>query len=163
MNRPSPIGALIICAALMAGAPALAERACVAVPDGQVVCNTLPARSDLVRPASANFISGPERKAGAGGLAHQIGNCWNVGALSAEAMRIAVTVEFEMTPDGIPVPESVRMIGNSGGSDTAIAQAYEAARRAVLRCGATGYDLPIESYDHWHRIEITFDPDEMRP
>jgi len=32
----------------------------------------------------------------------------------------------------------------------------------VIRCGASGYDLPEESYDHWRVIEITFNPEEMR-
>jgi hypothetical protein len=31
-----------------------------------------------------------------------------------------------------------------------------------LRCGANGYGLPVESYDHWRQVEISFNPDGMR-
>ncbi|MEM9438259.1 MAG: energy transducer TonB, partial [Pseudomonadota bacterium] len=37
-----------------------------------------------------------------------------------------------------------------------------AARRAIIRCGATGFDLPREKYDQWRQIEMTFNPEEMR-
>ena len=40
--------------------------------------------------------------------------------------------------------------------------AFEAARRAVLRCQRGGFDLPIEKYDHWRDIEMTFNPEKMR-
>ncbi len=91
-----------------------------------------------------------------------VSRCWNVGALSAEALRVTVTVGFSLTRDGRPEPASLRMISASGGSDGAARQAYEAARRAILRCGARGYNLPIEKYEHWRDIEITFNPEKMR-
>jgi len=96
------------------------------------------------------------------GLRLAVQNCWNVGALSSEALRVTVTIEVQMARSGVPEQNSVRMLGNTGGSDTAIRQAYEAARRAVLRCGGSGYDLPAESYDQWRTIEITFNPEDMR-
>ena len=36
------------------------------------------------------------------------------------------------------------------------------ARTAMLRCGASGYDLPADKYDQWREVEITFDPSGMR-
>ena len=41
-------------------------------------------------------------------------------------------------------------------------QAFEAARRAIIRCGAQGFDLPREKYDHWRDIEMVFNPEKMR-
>ena len=38
----------------------------------------------------------------------------------------------------------------------------EAARRAIIRCGASGYNLPVEKYDQWRDIEMTFNPERMR-
>ena len=96
------------------------------------------------------------------GLRLAVQDCWNVGALSSEALRVTVTIEVQMNREGVPEQNSVRMLSNTGGSDTAIRQAYEAARRAVLRCGGSGYDLPAESYDYWRTIEITFNPEDMR-
>ena len=41
-------------------------------------------------------------------------------------------------------------------------QAFEAARRAIIRCGSSGFDLPAEKYGHWRDIEMTFNPERMR-
>ena len=42
------------------------------------------------------------------------------------------------------------------------ARQIEAARRAIIRCGADGYKLPPEKYDQWRDIEMTFNPEKMR-
>ena len=57
---------------------------------------------------------------------------------------------------------SIEMLSASGGSAAAARQAFEAARRAIIRCGASGYDLPTEKYDRWRNIEMTFNPEKMR-
>ncbi|MBZ4023993.1 hypothetical protein CKO11_16195 [Rhodobacter sp. TJ_12] len=88
--------------------------------------------------------------------------CWNVGALSSEALRTSVTVRVDMQPDGHPITGSIRMVGFEGGSDAAARQAYEAARRAIVRCGSDGFPLPAEKYSWWQQIEIVFDPSKMR-
>lgn len=89
-------------------------------------------------------------------------NCWNVGSLSSEALQTTVVVGVQMAQDSRPIVGSIRMISSSGGSDSAAKQAYEAARRAIIRCGATGYDLPKDKYDRWRDIEMTFNPEKMR-
>ncbi|WP_288943901.1 energy transducer TonB [uncultured Roseovarius sp.] len=89
-------------------------------------------------------------------------NCWNVGSLSSEALRTTVVVGVTMSEDARPVTSSIRMIDATGGGGAAAKQAYEAARRAIIRCGAGGFDLPVEKYDHWRDIEMTFNPEKMR-
>ncbi|WP_377134493.1 hypothetical protein [Roseicyclus marinus] len=69
---------------------------------------------------------------------------------------------FELDVDGRPVSNSIRLIAASGPDEAAAQQAYEAARRAILRCGANGYGLPAESYDHWRQVELVFNPEGMR-
>ena len=90
----------------------------------------------------------------------QIEACWNIGSLSRDAQRTAVTVAFEMTPAGMPDAETVRLVGAEGGSDAAAALAFEAARRAILRCALQqdGYRLPAEKYARWREIIIEFRP-----
>jgi len=88
--------------------------------------------------------------------------CWNLGALSTDAMAAVVVVGFDMARDGKPDAGSIEMLSYRGASDAAANQAFQAARRAVIRCGVNGYDLPEEKYDHWRRIEITFNPEQMR-
>ena len=89
-------------------------------------------------------------------------NCWNVGSLSSEALRTTVVVAVSLSEDGRPVTGSIEMLSATGGSGEAAKQAYEAARRAVIRCGANGFKLPAEKYDHWRDIEMTFNPEKMR-
>ena len=40
--------------------------------------------------------------------------------------------------------------------------AFQAARRAILRCQETGYSLPPDKYEQWKTIEMTFNPEQMR-
>ncbi len=91
-----------------------------------------------------------------------ISSCWNVGSLSTDALGTTVVVAVSMSQDGKPVVPSIRMASFSGGSDAAARQAFEAARRAIIRCGARGYDLPVEKYGQWRDIEMTFNPERMR-
>ena len=92
-----------------------------------------------------------------------VSTCWNVGSLSSAALRTTVTLGFDMSRKGRPIVSTMRMISSSGGSAAGAKQAYETARRAIIRCtGPDGYQLPIEKYDHWKQIEITFNPERMR-
>ncbi|GAB5437219.1 energy transducer TonB [Falsiruegeria mediterranea] len=96
------------------------------------------------------------------GLRLAMSRCWNVGALSSEALQTTVIVAFSMQRDGKPDAGSIRMLDSSGGSASSAQQAYQAARRAIIRCGAKGYDLPAEKYGQWRDIEVTFNPERMR-
>lgn len=96
------------------------------------------------------------------GLRVAVQQCWNVGSLSSDALRTTVTVAVEMEQSGRPVINSIRMIGSEGGSDAAARQAFETARRAIIRCGSAGFDLPVEKYAQWRDIEMTFNPERMR-
>lgn len=91
-----------------------------------------------------------------------VSQCWNVGSLSTDALSTVVVVGFSLNRDGTVVGGSLTMLDSSGGSAGAAKQAYEAARRAILRCGAKGYDLPADKYAQWQNIEITFNPERMR-
>ena len=91
-----------------------------------------------------------------------VSKCWNVGSLSSEALRTTVVVGVTLSREGMPDIGSIRMLSSSGGSDTSAKQAYEAARRAIIRCGSTGFDLPADKYGQWRDIEMTFNPEGMR-
>ena len=88
--------------------------------------------------------------------------CWNVGALSTDALRTIVTVSVAMSPDGRPDSGSIRMVSYDGGNEASARQAFEAGRRAILRCAGDGYPLPREKYEQWKVIEIVFNPEKMR-
>ena len=42
------------------------------------------------------------------------------------------------------------------------ARQIEAARRAIIRCGAKGFQLPPDKYEQWRTIEMEFSPERMR-
>ncbi|QYX57445.1 hypothetical protein K1T73_03320 [Roseovarius sp. SCSIO 43702] len=88
--------------------------------------------------------------------------CWNVGSLSSDALEVSVSVAFDLAANGQLISNSIRMIDASGGGSGAARQAFEAARRAIIRCAGDGFDLPPEKYGHWKTIEMTFNPEKMR-
>lgn len=130
-----------------------------------------PASSSGVQDALAEALAGSQEDIPLGppltsgekdGLRLAVSRCWNVGALSSEALQTTVVVAFSMLRDGKPDAGSIRMLDSSGGSASSAQQAYQAARRAIIRCGAKGYDLPAEKYGQWRDIEVTFNPERMR-
>ncbi len=88
--------------------------------------------------------------------------CWNVGSLSTDALQTTVVVAVNMSEDARPVSSSIRMLSSSGGNSASADQAFQAARRAILRCGARGFNLPADKYASWREIEMTFNPERMR-
>lgn len=88
-------------------------------------------------------------------------SCWVVDA-GSPAARVTVTLAFELSEQGKVQSGSLRMIENSGGADAALRAAFEAARRAILRCQRDGYDLPPEKYAQWREVEVVFDPSRLR-
>jgi chemotaxis protein histidine kinase CheA len=89
-------------------------------------------------------------------LRAQIQRCWNppVGAQGAE--DLIVTVQMQLNENGTVSgsPE----VTNSGSSPFFQAAA-DSARRAVLRCQP--YNLPLEKYDTWREVRVTFDPRDL--
>lgn len=92
----------------------------------------------------------------------EVSRCWNVGSLSTDALKTTVVVSVSLNQDGTPDTGSIRMLSSTGGSSSAAKQAYEAARRAIIRCGSGGFKLPPEKFSQWRDIEMTFNPERMR-
>ena len=102
-------------------------------------------------------LSGSEKES----LRVAVSQCWNVGALSTDALQTVIVVSVNMSPDGTPIAASMNMINFSGGSDASAQRVYQQARSAIVRCGAKGFRLPQEKYSQWQTIEMTFDPRKM--
>ena len=86
--------------------------------------------------------------------------CWNVDP-GAEWARVTVVVGFSLGQDG-KVQGEPRLVSASGGTDAQANTAFQTARRAILRCQSSGYQLPADKYNEWKDVEITFDPSGMR-
>lgn len=94
------------------------------------------------------------------GIIGAVSACW-VMPPGAEASQIAVTVGFILTPEGRVANGHVALMTHDEASSGAVEQAFQSARRAVLRCQGDGYDLPPEAYAQWRDVQITFDPSEV--
>lgn len=135
-------------------------------PPGAESFSGAPARSDPVNDALRDALShtpGPPMTSGErDALRVNVQQCWNVGALTSEALRTSITVGFSISRDGRPVPDSIRMIDYDGGDENAAADAFNSAHRAIVRCGANGFNLPVEKYEQWRDVEMTFNAENMR-
>jgi hypothetical protein len=54
------------------------------------------------------------------------------------------------------------MVSHNSTNEAAAKQAFEAARRAIIRCGADGFELLPDEYEEWRAITLEFDPERMR-
>lgn len=103
-------------------------------------------------------LTGGEKEA----LRVAVSSCWNVGSLSTDALGTTVVVGVEMEQSGKPISSSITLVSSSGGSQSGAQQAFEAARRAIIRCGVRGFPLPADKYAEWRDIEMTFNPEGMQ-
>jgi len=126
-------------------------------PDEAAIAAAVEAATGGTGTPSGPPLTGGERDA----FRLSVQRCWVVD-VGSEAANVTVVAGFSLTPDGRVVDGDVRQVEASGGSPTAINTAFQAARRAILRCGASGFDLPADKYDQWRDIEITFNPEGMR-
>ncbi|SMP30787.1 hypothetical protein [Shimia sagamensis] len=94
------------------------------------------------------------------GLRVAVQQCWVVD-VGSRAADVTVVVGLSLDQNG-KVQGDIRMLSYEGGDEAAAKTAFAAARRAVLRCQKSGFDLPAEKYDHWRDVEITFNPEKMR-
>jgi hypothetical protein len=110
-----------------------------------------------------NIPEGPPMSSGEiDGIRVGIGQCWSTGTLSTAAEGVALTLRVEMNEDGTPIKDSITMTNFTGGDEAAAQQAFEAARRAVMRgvkgCGGKpGYQLDPAKYGQWNVMNLHFD------
>lgn len=127
------------------------------------VAAALAAAADPAPEPAAEPASGPPMTAGEkDALRVSIKKCWNLGALSSEAMRTTVTITVTLARDGTPDLKSLKLVRADGGTREAGDKMFEVARRAIARCGKRGFPLPPEKYERWKELELVFDPDGMR-
>ncbi|WP_299133441.1 hypothetical protein [uncultured Amaricoccus sp.] len=94
------------------------------------------------------------------GLRLAVQRCWVVPAGVRDAGELRVVLAARLEPDGSVISGSIRLIEPSPAPDARFQAAYDAGRRALLRC-APYSDLPREKYARWRDIEVVFDPKGM--
>lgn len=93
------------------------------------------------------------------GLKLAVQRCWNVPAGVRDAQELKVTLAAELGADGSVINASIKMIEPRTAPDARFQQAFEAGRRALIRCSP--YTLPREKYAQWRNIEVVFNPEGM--
>lgn len=91
-------------------------------------------------------------------LVLDVQQCWNPPIGVRDAADLQVTLLINMKPDG-RLDGSPKLIEPSGVQNGVVRQAFEAGRRALLRCAP--YKLPKEKYERWRQIEVVFNPQKM--
>jgi hypothetical protein len=76
-------------------------------------------------------------------LAAKLYPCWNAGVLSREAQAVKLSVSFAINETGHYDQGSISLIDAVGGSEQSVVQAFEAARRAILRCLSSASELSV--------------------
>ena len=76
-----------------------------------------------------------------------------------DAQDLKVTLAAELGADGAVINASIRMIEPRNPPDARFQQAFEAGRRALIRCSP--YELPRDKYAQWRNIEVVFNPEGM--
>ncbi len=92
------------------------------------------------------------------GLRVAVQRCWNVPAGLRDAQELRVTLAAELTAAGDVIASTIRLIEPSAVPDGRFQQAFEAGRRALIRCSPYT-DLPRDKYAQWRNIEVVFNPE----
>ena len=106
------------------------------------------------------FVGAPLTEAQEETLRLAVQKCWVVD-IGSPAAQVTVTLGMQMTPKGKVKPGSLRLISSYGGTYSASKIAFQAARRAILRCQKGGYAVP-ESVVNNTEIVMIFNPERMR-
>jgi len=86
--------------------------------------------------------------------------CWNFQAGSKKAQDIIVAIEVKLRPDGHVMGANITNRSDLN-SDPFKLAAGESALRAVLNPSCQPYNLPVNKYDVWKDLKLTFNPREM--
>lgn len=90
-------------------------------------------------------------------LRREIQKCWNVPVVlpTTEQAHVVLGVRFDRNGQ---VVEGPILLEPERPTAPETRNAFEAARRAILRCAGDGYDLPTEAYADWWAVTLTFNP-----
>ena len=135
-------------------AKAAADAAAKKAADAKAIEDAVKTAAAEASKPSGPPMTGTEK----GALVLAVTQCWNppIGVQNAGDLKVTLLVELNEQGKLIGSP---KLISPSGNPEGVVKQAYEAGRRALLRCGP--YNLPKDKYEQWRQIEVTFNPQNM--
>ena len=124
------------------------------VPFDEQIARALVARPrsfDATRPLTISEIDLVRR---------QIAECWNLPAGAKDAKDLIIEISLSMNPDGTVRDARIRDRGRID-RDPFLRAAAESAYRAVLNPKCSPLKLPLDKYEYWKSMVLTFNPKEM--
>ena len=91
-------------------------------------------------------------------IRHQIEQCWSVPAGVRDAADMRVSIHVSLRPDGSVIDSRIVSTGRMG--EPNYRAAAESAQRAVRLCSPL-QDLPVDKYQRWRELTLTFNPKEF--
>ena len=88
---------------------------------------------------------------------NSIEKCWILPA-NDKAAQVSLTIAVSLDKRGRIEVDSLRLLEASEAPSKFVKEAFRSVKRAVLRCGVNGYNLPANKYPHWKNLELVFKP-----
>ena len=88
-------------------------------------------------------------------------NCWSVN-MDDPAATVMVQIGFSLLDAGKVDYESIRLLHHDAADHDTALRAFEAGRRAIVRCQKGGYQILPEKYEELKETVLTFDPKNFR-
>lgn len=88
----------------------------------------------------------------------QMRKCWNPPSGAANAEALVVLVRLSLTPDG-HIRAGPVVVNRAHLDNRYFRAAAESVLRAIRRCQP--YTMPVEKYESWRDMKLTFDPGRM--
>ena len=115
---------------------------------------------EIIKEAFENDSSNDlvEKKMLQGILEPAVGECFNFDLVGQEPdiLKADILVSFSLKENGKPIISSISFDSFSGGDYMTASKLFDAARRAIIRCGLKGYQLPNSKYSYWKNVEARF-------
>lgn len=108
--------------------------------------------------AAAADLGPPLTTGERGALVLAVQQCWNPPVGVQNDADLVVMLGVELKPDGSIASNPV-LLAPAGTPQGTVKQAYEAGRRALIRCAP--YALPRDKYEQWRQLEVVFNPQNM--
>jgi outer membrane biosynthesis protein TonB len=93
-------------------------------------------------------------------IIQQISRCWNVPAGAKDAKDLVIDIHVALNPDG--TVSDVRIVDTArAASDSFFRAAAESALRAVKNPNCSPLKVPLDKYDEWKTMTLTFNPKDL--
>jgi outer membrane biosynthesis protein TonB len=92
-------------------------------------------------------------------IRQQLMPCWNPPAGAKDARDLVVTVDVSISKEGMITRAEI--VRDARLSDTFYRAAAESARRATRNPRCQPLKLPLEHYEDWKDVTLTFDPKNL--